>query len=211
MTVIVIRETDGDGRFANARFDNATDTWTVTTADGTSSSARAVIDARHSRDDAVAVHGMPNYFRVPGPDVERQIRYVDRCLELLARSGCTRMEAKSRVVVRRWRPRRVADRFYLTRLTPSDEDLYDGPATATMGDTDIAVRARLTGHLAAIDGRYHWRGTLTGELPEDAFKGRRTVCLAIDGRTADAQLSERTPWGGYTVVGVGAPPFSIAV
>ena len=210
MTVIVIRETDGDGRFESARFDNATDTWTVTTADGNRSSARAVIDARHSSDDAVAVHGMPNYFRVPGPNVERQIRYVDRCLELLARSGCTRMEAKSRVVVRRWQPLRVTDRFYLTRLTPTDEDLYDGPATATVGGTDIAVQARLTGHLAAIDGRYHWRGTLTGKLPEDAFKGQRSVRLAIDDRSADAQLSERTPWGGYTVVGVGAPPFPIA-
>ena len=209
MTVIVIRETDGGGRFEKARFDNDTDTWTVTTADGKHSSARAVIDARRSSDDTVAAHGVPNYFRVPGPDVERQIRYVDRCLDLLERSGCTRMEAKSRVVVRRWRPRRVTDRFYLTRLVPGDEDLYDGPATATMGGADIAVRARLTGYLAAIDGRYHWRGTLTGDLPEDAFKGQRTVRLSIDGREAPAQLSERTPWGGYTVIGVGEPPFPI--
>lgn len=209
MTVIVIRETEGGDRFEDARFDNATDTWTVTTADGSCNSARAVIDARRSDDETVAVHGLPNYFRVPGPDVERQLRYVDRCLDLLERSGCTRMEAKSRVVLRRWRPRRLADRFYLTRAVPSDEDLYDGPATATMGGADIAVRARLTGHLAAIDGRYHWRGTLTGELPDDAFKGQRAVTLSIDGRSAQAQLSERTPWGGYTVIGVGEPPFPI--
>ena len=46
------------------------------------------IDARRSDDDAVAVHGLPNYFRIPGPDVERQLRYVTGACDLLDRSGC---------------------------------------------------------------------------------------------------------------------------
>ena len=202
MTVIVIRDA-GD----RARFDAATEMWTVTAPDGRSDTARTVIDARRSDDDAVAVHGLPNYFRIPGPDVERQLRYVDRCLHLLDRSGCTRMEAKSRIVVRRWRPRRVADRFYLSGSAPRDGDLYDGPATLTFAGQDIDVRARLAGHLDAIDGRYHWRGTVVGDLPVDVLKGERTVALSIDGQSAQASLAEQKPWGGYTVVGAGAPPF----
>ena len=204
MTVIVIRD-----QADHASFDAGTDTWTVTTGDGGSSSARAVIDARRSADHTVAVHGLPNYFRVPGPDVERQLRYVDRCLDLLERSGCTRMEARSRVVVRRWRPLRVADHFHFSATAPAPDDLYDGPATLTLAGVDIAVRARLSGHLAAIDGRYHWRGTVSGALPDDAMKGQRAATLWIDGRHAAAQLSERTPWGGYTVTGLGEPPFEI--
>ncbi|HNF06319.1 MAG TPA: DUF4873 domain-containing protein [Mycobacterium sp.] len=203
MTVIVIRDAAD-----TAKFDSASDTWTVTTADGRSRSARAVIDARRSTDATVAVHGLPNYFRIPGPDTERQIRYVDRCLELLGRSGCTRMEAKSRIVVGRWRPRRVADHFYLSATVPLDEDLYDGHAVLTIGDRDIAVRARLGGHVAAIDGHYHWRGTVSGDLPDDALKGQRAVTVSIEGHTTDARLVERTPWGGYSVTGVGAPPFA---
>lgn len=204
MTVIVIRE-PGE----KARFDAAGDTWTVTSPDGRSDSARAVIDIRRSDDATVAVHGRPNYFRVPGPDVERQARYVQRCLDLLDRSGSTRIEAKSRITVRRWRPLRVTDRFYLSGSVPAEDGFYDGHASVTMADRDIAVRARLGGHLAAIDGRYHWRGTLTGEFPEDALKGPRAVTLSIEGRSAQARLVERTPWGGYTVVGDGPPPFSI--
>ena len=204
MTVIVIRD-DAD----QARFDSTTDTWTVTRADDRTSSARAVIDARRSDDDAVAVHGLPNYFRIPGPHVERQVRYVDRCLELLDRSGYTRMEAKSRIVVGRWRPYRVADHFYLSATVSHDDDLYDGHAVVTIGDRDIAVRARLGGHLAAIDGRYHWRGTVTGELPEDALKGQRAITVSIEGQSAPARIAERTPWGGYTVTGSGTPPFPI--
>lgn len=205
MTVIVIRD-DAD----EACFDSTSDTWTVTRSDGQTNSARAVIDARRSDDDAVAVHGLPNYFRIPGPHIERQVRYVDRCLELLDRSGYTRMEAKSRIVVGRWRPYRVADHFHLSATVSHDSDLYDGPAVVTLGDRVIAVRARLEGHLAAIDGCYHWRGTVNGDLPDDALKGQRAVTISIDGHTALARLTERTPWGGYTVTGTGPPPFPIS-
>ncbi len=147
---------------------------------------------------------------VPGPDVERQANYVQRCLDLLERSGSTRIEAKSRIKVRRWWPRPVRSRFYLSGSAPADNDLYDGPASLTLADHDIAVRARLTGHLEAVDGRYHWRGTVSGELPADALKGQRAVTLSIAGCSAQGRLAERTPWGGYTVLGAGAPPYPIS-
>lgn len=203
MSVIVIREAG-----AKARFDSATDTWTVTTPDGETDTARTVIKAHRSDDPTIAIHGMPNYFRVPGPDVERQARFVQRCLDLLERSGATRIEAKSRVVVHRWRPNAVTRRFYLTSLPPGDDDVYDGPAVLTVGDRDVAVRVRLCGHLEAIDGRYHWRGMVSGELPEDAVSGQRDVTLCIGGTSVPARLAERTPWGGYTVVGDGDTGFA---
>ena len=206
MSVIVIRDASD-----TAHFDTATETWTVTNAQGRSTSARAVVDARPSRDKAVAVHGIPNYFRIPGPDVKRQTRYVDRCLAVLERSGCARMEAKSRITVRRWRPRRVAGGFYLSGSAPRDDDLYDGPALLRSGGRDVDVRARLTGYLDAIDGKYHWRGTLTGDLPAHALQARRAVLVSIDGRSAPGRIVERTPWGSHTVAGTGAPPFPIAI
>ena len=50
VTVIVIRD-DTD----TARFDNFSDTWTVTTAAGRSTTARAVINARPSAEPVIAV------------------------------------------------------------------------------------------------------------------------------------------------------------
>jgi Domain of unknown function (DUF4873) len=204
VSVIVIR----DAR-ETARFDSATETWTVTDAAGRTEAARAVIDTRPSRDRAVAVHGLPNYFRIPGPDVQRQARYVDRCLAVLERSGCARMEAKSRITIRRWRPQRVAGRFYLTGSAPGDGDLYDGPALVALDGREIDVHARLSGHLNAIDGQYHWRGTLAGDVHLDALKGQRTVQVSIGNRSAAGRIVERTPWGGHIVTGSGAPPYPI--
>jgi Domain of unknown function (DUF4873) len=204
VSVIVLRNA-GD----TAHFDATTETWTVTDAQGRSAAARAVIDARPSRDKAVAVHGFPNYFRIPGPDVERQALYVERCLAVLERSGCARMEAKSRITIRRWTSRRVAGRFHLTGAAPRDDDVYDGPAFLRLAGREFDVRARLTGHLNPIDGQYHWRGTLTGDLPVDALKGQRAAVVSIDGRDAAGRVLERTPWGSHTVAGSGTPPFPI--
>lgn len=191
------------------RFDNATDMWTAVAPDGRALAARTVIDTRRSRDGAVAVHGMPNHFRIPGPDVARQTRFVSQCLEVMTQSGSTRMEAKSRIVLSRWRPRSVRSSFYLDRSTPVDEDIYDGPVLIAVADADISARGRLAGHLAAIDGRYHWRGNVTGDLPADLLKGPREVSVTIGTQTAQARVVERTPWGSYTVAGVGAPPFPL--
>jgi hypothetical protein len=204
MSTIVIRDSADQ-----ARFDHDTETWTVTTADGRRETAAVVIDARRAGDGTVAVHGVPNYFRIPGPDVERQTRLVQRCLDLFERSGAARIEARSRVTATRWSLIPLARRFYLSGTTPGEDDLYEGPATVGLPSGDVDVRARLSGHLAAIDGRYHWRGTVTGALPADVLKGARTVTVSTPGHRAQARIVEQTPWGSYTVTGIDAPPYAL--
>lgn len=185
-------------------FDSATETWTVTTGSGQVAGASLVIDARPSDDPVIARHGVPNYFRVPGPNVRRQSRYVARCLRLARRSGASRIEARGRIVLRR-RPEPVVARFYLTGAQPDPDGLYDGPATVTVGGAELAGRVRLTGHLDPVDGRFHWQGTVFAALPEGVGGGAMTV--NVDGREAQARLVERTPWGTHMISGVGDPPF----
>lgn len=192
---------------ASAHFDNATETWTVTASDGSAATAMIVVDARPSPNPAVAGHGVPNYFRIPGPDVRRQARYVIRCLRLVQRTGAARIEARGTIVVHRWRPQPVEPRFYLTGDQPGPDDLYDGPATLTVGDLSLTSRVRLIGHLDAIDGRYHWQGTVFEALP--AARGPSGgLTVTIDGRTAAARVLEQTPWGTHMISGVGDPPYA---
>ncbi len=195
-------------RLRDARFDTDTDSWSLTAADGRHVSARTLLDTRDSTDHTIAIHGMPNYFRIPGPDRAAQSRLVAQCLELLERSGSTRIEARARLRLRRRPVRPLATKFYLTGSVPSDEHVYDGSATLTLADGDIAVHARLSGHLDAIDGQYHWRGSVAGELPDGALK-QRSVTVSTGTSSASARLLERTPWGAYTVTGIGRPPFAI--
>ncbi|WP_313673385.1 DUF4873 domain-containing protein [Mycolicibacterium sp.] len=193
---------------AAAHFDTATETWTVSDSHGTTATARIVVDARLSDFAAVARHGTPNHFRIPGPDIRRQARYVSRCLRLVERSGAARIEAKATIVLRRWRPQPVEPCFYLTGSQPESDDLYDGPATVTVDGQSIASRVRLIGHLDAIDGRYHWQGTVFENLP-DAGRGRSPgLTLTIADRTAAARVVEQTPWGTHMISGVGDPPFA---
>jgi Domain of unknown function (DUF4873) len=83
-------------------------------------------------------------------------------------------------------------------------DVYDGPATLTVGGDEHTVRAGLTGYLDPIDGKYHWQGTIFGtkaELP------KRPVMITPDSSIARAKITEQTPWGSYSIAGVGAPPY----
>ena len=193
---------------AAAHFDNSTETWTVTAADGATATAAVVVDARPSSTPVVAGHGIPNYFRIPGPDVRRQARFVHRCLQLMERSGAARMEARGAIVVHRWRPQPIEPRFYLTGAQPTPDDLYDGPATVTVDGQSLTSRVRLVGHLDAIDGRYHWQGMVFGNLPEPARGRSAALTLTIEDRTAAARVVEQTPWGTHTIAGVGQPPFT---
>ncbi len=158
----------------------------------------------------VAVHGFPNYFLRQGPDspvTGDQFRYIDACLDEMKRRGSTRIE------VRRSAQQQFTQR---ARVTPPkrafdfahDEtpDIYDGPAKLAIDADEHTVRARLTGHLDPIDGKYHWQGTVfgaTGELP------KRPVTLTTDTLTAQARITERTPWGSYSIAGVGTPPYGV--
>ena len=195
------------GDSAAAHFDNSTEAWTVIESGGQSVTAPIVVDARPSANSAIARHGVPNYFRVPGPDVRRQARYVTRCLRLIERSGTARMEARGTVVLNRWLPQPVEPRFYLTGSQPSLDDLYDGPATVTVDGRSVDSRVRLIGHLDAIDGRYHWQGMVFEPLPESGRARSTVMTLTIEDRTAAARVVEQTPWGTHTIAGVGEPPF----
>lgn len=88
-------------------------------------------------------------------------------------------------------------------------DLYEGPATLRIGDDERVVRVRLAGHIQPIDGRYHWQGTIFDAPLYDA-KFPQAVTLSSGEHHAQARITERTPQGGYSVSGVGAPPFTIS-
>jgi Domain of unknown function (DUF4873) len=88
-------------------------------------------------------------------------------------------------------------------------DLYDGPAQLRVDDVEHAVRVRLSGHLDPIDGRYHWRGMVFDWSPATAARLPQPVRMSVGAHTAEAQLTEVTPWGTHSVVGVGAPPYPL--
>jgi hypothetical protein len=168
----------------------------------------------------VAVHGLPNRFFITGPDVRGQQQYVAQCLNAMARTDSTRIEVRhstQRTYAVRSRPggavnwrrvrRKIRSAFDLSSRVSIEDQVYDGPAAVQIGDDIHDVRVRLTGHLDPIDGRYHWQGTVFDTLPDD---GPREVRLAVGERTAEARIAERTPQGGYSVVGVGEPPFALA-
>jgi len=197
---------------AVARFDSATDTWTVT-ADHDDTAAprrtRLVIDTTAGGDGHVAAHGVPNHFRVPGPHTRRQAAYVARLVAAVRAGGADRIEARSRVRVHRRLPTRGLSRFYVSTAPAGHDDLYDGPATVTHDGTERAGRVRLTGRCDPIDGRYHWQGMLYADLAGARITGSR-VDIRIGAHRAEARVTERTPWGTLSVVGAGGyPPFPL--
>ena len=206
-------------------FDETGHTWTLQTRAGESHRASVVIAYGEAPSTAgmlpylgVAVHGIPNYFFVTGPDARSQQQYIAECLNAMARTGSTRIEVRhstQHTYTARHRPWRTVNwRRMRTKILSSfdlgsnigvEDAVYDGPAAVQIGDDTRDVRVRLTGHLDPIDGQYHWQGLIfdtSDQLP-------KLVRLAVGERTADARIAERTPWGSYSVVGVGAPPFAL--
>jgi hypothetical protein len=88
-----------------------------------------------------------------------------------------------------------------------EHEVYDGPAVLTVDDDRHVVRVRLTGHVDPIDGKYHWQGTVF-DAP-DSLMPSQPVLLTIDDRTTPARITEETPWGSYSIAGVGAPPYRL--
>ena len=163
----------------------------------------------------VAMHGFPNYFIVDGPEFEAAMRYVVECLQL--------MKGHHRIEVRRSSQQVYNERVHLgsssRRLVPSafdlvssvgvQDDIYEGPATATLADICREARVRITGHIDPIDGRYHWQGTLFGQFPADVLARVRTLTLTVGDRSVSARITEETPQGTYSIAGVGTPPFAL--
>lgn len=229
-TVLFVRRPDAD----TAEFDENTHSWSVAgrrarvviSTDGVLPAAAACRADGLAPYLGVAVHGVPNYFMLTGPDTAGQKSYIAKCLDHMSRTGGTRIEVRpsaqryynerpSRWMTRRgrfWRKvgRRIPSAFEVT----SHEDVhgpydavYDVPASIRVDGLSHETQARLAGHLDPIDGHYHWRGTIldTGfdvKLPIE-------VTVVVGERSAPARLTERTPWSTYSVVGVGAPPFEL--
>ncbi|OBG35563.1 DUF4873 domain-containing protein [Mycobacterium sp. E3198] len=161
----------------------------------------------------VAVHGVPNYFFIGGPDVGAQARYLAECVGLLQRTASTRIEVRrssyqvfnERAYLRPAQPQPVTSAFDLTAGAGSDAT-YEGAATLTISGAEHPVRVRLAGHLDPIDGHYHWQGTVFGAA---ALRDTRTATLTVGECSADARVVEQTPWGTHTVAGVGVPPYAL--
>jgi hypothetical protein len=176
----------------------------------------------------VAVHGVPNYFMVTetGAVAGARLDYIAECLKLMRRTASTRIEvlySSQRMFHDRSRDKPVhADVSYwrrMRKLAPTafdlrsgigiDDELYDGAATIRVGDGEHLVRVRLSGRLDPIDGRYHWQGTVFDALPDEVLKQSPSVTVTISDRAAEGRITERTSQGGYSVVGVGAPPYAL--
>jgi len=206
-------------------FDETRHTWTLQTRRGDryDTSVEIAYDEAPVADGmlpylGVAVHGLPNQFFVTGPDVRGQQQYIAACLNAMARTGSTRIEVRrstQRTYTDRYKPgarvnwrrlsRKIPSAFDLSSHTGVENEVYDGPAAVLIGGDGHDARVRLAGYLDPIDGRYHWQGTLFGDLPD--AKLPQQVVLAVD-RAAEARITERTPWG-YSVTGVGPPPFAL--
>lgn len=212
-------------RLIDAAFDEKTHTWTLqsqTRARVLIATDGAVPDGSDAREAylGVAVHGLPNYFLITGPDVAAQKSYIAKCLQVMADTGSTRIEVRystQRYFTERkrsskiqWRRvgRHIRSAFDLTSHTTVEDDLYDGRATVHIGDDDRDVRVRLTGHFDPIDGQYHWQGTILDDLPGPG-KLPQPATVTIGNRSAAARITERTAQGCYSVGGVGVPPFAL--
>lgn len=213
---------------ASAVFDEATHTWSLPTC-----RARVIVtdQIRSGRDDlapylGVAVNRVPNYFMVSGAGAaaDAQLDYIAGCLGLMKQTDSTRIEVL--YSAQRMFARGGADRSDRTdasfwqraaTLAPTAFDLsshigvadevYDGQATLQIADDEHVVRVRLSGRIEPIDGRYHWQGTILGPLPDGWKPG--AVSLTIGEQTAECRITERTQQGGYSVAGVGMPPYTL--
>jgi hypothetical protein len=209
-------------------FDETTHTWALPACH-----ARIIVtdQTRSGRDDlapylGVAVHGVPNYFMVTGeePVAAARLGYIAECLALVRRSHSTRIEVlyssqrmfhmrgadkADRADATYWRQMAKAapTAFDLSSHIGVVDEVYDGSATLGIDDGEHLVRVRLSGRIDPIDGRYHWQGTILDALPDGT--GPRPVTLTIGEQTAECRITERTQQGGYSVAGVGMPPYAL--
>ena len=224
--ITVVDAADLDG----ASFDEATHTWALSTC-----RAKVVVSSqtRSGREDlapylGVAVHGVPNYFMVTGTEAvaDARLDYIGECLRLMRRSGSTRIEVlfstqrtfnlrgpdkSDRADASYWRrmAKAAPSAFDMSSDVGVVDEVYDGAATILLGDDERRVRVRLSGRLDPIDGRYHWQGTIFDVPASDLLTGPKPVTLTIGDRSARCRITERTPQGRYSVVGVGTPPYAL--
>ena len=86
-------------------------------------------------------------------------------------------------------------------------DIYDGPATIRTGTPNggagpIVRPPRPDRRPIPLAGNGFRAPSRRRQLPQQ-------VILAVGDNHAEARITERTPQGGYSVAGVGAPPFAL--
>ena len=223
-------------RLIDPAFDESTHTWALPSQAGEHHRARVLIATDGAVPSGrgpdvlglqpylgVAVHGLPNYFLITGPDVAAQKGYIATCLQAMADVGASRIEVRystqryfherkrsGRARHIHWRrvARHIRSAFDLSSHIAVEDEVYDGRATVHIGDDGHHARVRLTGYFDPLDGQYHWQGTILEQLP-GADKLPQPAIVTIGNRSAAARITERTSQGGYSVVGVGAPPFAL--
>jgi hypothetical protein len=158
--------------------------------------------------------------------LDARLAYIAECITLMRRTESTRIEvlfSTQRLFhLRGAEEAEQADASYWQRMAKSApsafdftsrigvvDDVYESAATIRVGDDERQVRVRLSGRLDPIDGRYHWQGTVFEGTLDALLTQRRPVTLTIGERSADCRITERTPQGGYSVTGVGAPPYAL--
>lgn len=162
------------------------------------------------------VDGVPNLVLTDGS--KAQVATLQAWLRWMYTEAATRLLSRPPVTAR-WilRGRRSPSRpdrdaIDLSNDHVRDEGVYAGEAILRSGDYEAVSPVRLAGHLEPLDGNYHWYGTVDdldiGAALKKMPRGSVTVSVA-GGEGVPAMVTDKTVWGTYRLVGVGAPPYPL--
>ena len=166
------------------------------------------------------VDGVPNLVLLSADPQHRksQLRTLEAWLKWVYAEAATRLMSRPPVTAR-WiaRGRRAPSRpdrdaIDLSNDHLRDEGVYAGAAVLRSGEFEATSRVRLAGHLEPLDGRYHWYGTVDDPEIGAALKKmpRGSVTVSVGGgEGTPVTVTDKTVWGTYRLVGVGAPPFAM--
>ncbi|TWS19952.1 DUF4873 domain-containing protein [Tsukamurella asaccharolytica] len=162
------------------------------------------------------VDGVPNLVLLDGSKL--QLETLQAWLRWMYAEAATRLLSRP-PVTSRWiqRGRRTPSRpdrdaIDLSNDHVRDEGVYAGEAVFRSGDYEAVAVVRLAGHLEPLDGNYHWYGTVDdgdiGAALKKLPRGSVTVSVG-GGEGSPAMVTDKTVWGTYRLVGVGAPPYPL--
>lgn len=166
------------------------------------------------------VDGVPNLVLLSEDPAsrKRQIATLNAWLSWMYTEAATRLASRPPVTARwinkgRKLPKRPdRDAVDLSNDHVRDEGVFAGPAVLRSGDFEATSPVRLAGHFEPLDGNYHWYGTVDdleiGAALKKMPRGSVTVSVA-GGDAAPVMVTDKTVWGTYRLVGVGAPPFPL--
>ncbi len=162
------------------------------------------------------VDGVPNLVLTDGSTLQADT--LRAWLRWMYTEAATRLQSRPPVTERWIRRGRHApskpdrDAIDLSNDHVRDEGVFAGEAVFRSGEYEAASPVRLAGHLEPLDGNYHWYGTVDDAEVGAALKKmpRGSVTVSVGGgEAAPAMVTDKTVWGTYRLVGVGAPPFPL--